>query len=324
VLLPYAAYLRVYEPLSAFPEPDRSVWARYADAADRPRRVVALEAEHAAAIRRLAARPQVLAPARESTDAYVRRTTDMTFVCPWQTRLRSWVAFSAFRAALPPWPAGAFAPRTVADQVEADFERWKRRGDTLRSYVLSSTWQVPFVWFIPFGATERCLVLSASSEPATGGPRGGAAGSTPSRTGTSNGRSSARPATVGGPTTAVPTRTLIYVTSMAQARRRLAGAGTALRIAAGDAGDAGDYGVGAGAVGALGRWLEGFHPDALVELDYGGLVRLMSDAALRADESVAEVAAMLAGMVRDPVMARAMYERLRGRWRFVQALSAAN
>jgi hypothetical protein len=215
------------------------------------------------------------------------------------------MAFSAFRATLPRTVADAFAPRIVADQVDVDFERWKRRGDTLRSYILSSTWHVPFVWFIPFGDTERCLVLG---EP--GGPEG-----EPGGTGGGPGPSAGA---VGGPTTAVPTRTLIYVASMAEARRRTAAAIKALRTAAGD------YGFGVGDVAALGRWLEGFHPDALVELDYGGLVHLMDDDALRADESVAEVAAALDRMARDPVMARAMRERLRNRWRSVRALSTAN
>ena len=36
VIVPYATYLRVYEPLAAFPEPERSHWARYARRADRP------------------------------------------------------------------------------------------------------------------------------------------------------------------------------------------------------------------------------------------------------------------------------------------------
>ncbi len=32
----YAAYLRIYEPVSAFDEPDRSRWAAYAASAARP------------------------------------------------------------------------------------------------------------------------------------------------------------------------------------------------------------------------------------------------------------------------------------------------
>ena len=41
----------------------------------------------------------------------------------------------------------------------------------------------------------------------------------------------------------------------------------------------------------MARWLEEFHPHSLVELDYGGLVHLMDDETLQADESVAELAA---------------------------------
>ncbi|CAM5226602.1 hypothetical protein SHIRM173S_09889 [Streptomyces hirsutus] len=36
VIVPYATYLRVYEPLTAFPEPERSHWARYARRLDLP------------------------------------------------------------------------------------------------------------------------------------------------------------------------------------------------------------------------------------------------------------------------------------------------
>jgi len=46
----------------------------------------------------------------------------------------------------------------------------------------------------------------------------------------------------------------------------------------------------------IGRWLEEFHPHSLVELDYGGLVQLLDDDALRADQSVAEVSATVSAL----------------------------
>jgi uncharacterized protein YfaQ (DUF2300 family) len=49
----YAAYLRVYEPVSAFHELDRSRWTAYADSPARPRRRDSLVAEHAEAVRRV-------------------------------------------------------------------------------------------------------------------------------------------------------------------------------------------------------------------------------------------------------------------------------
>jgi hypothetical protein len=47
----YAAYLRIYEPVSAFHEPDRSRWPAYAASAARPRRRDTLIAEYAEALR---------------------------------------------------------------------------------------------------------------------------------------------------------------------------------------------------------------------------------------------------------------------------------
>ncbi len=46
----YAAHLRIYEPVSAFREPDRSRWTAYADSPARPRRRDSLMAEHAEAM----------------------------------------------------------------------------------------------------------------------------------------------------------------------------------------------------------------------------------------------------------------------------------
>lgn len=313
-MLPYAAYLRVYEPLDAFAEPYRSAWARYADSADRPRRATALDAEHAAAMRRLVAVPPEVAPARESGHAYVRRTADVTYICPWQIRLRCWLAFSRFRAWLPPGLGDAFMPRVVADQVESDFERWKRRSATLLPYILSSNWYVPLAWFVAFAPAERRLLLGpqAAAEPVaerTAPASQGERGNQPESGGAA-------------PTTAPPARALLYVTSMTQARRRVAKAIGTVR-GAGD-GTGSEVGLEAGVVATLGRWLEEFHPHALVELDYGGLVHLVDDEALTSDESVAEVAAVLDGMRRDRAVALAMYERVQARWRSVRALEKAN
>jgi hypothetical protein len=66
---------------------------------------------------------------------------------------------------------------------------------------------------------------------------------------------------------------------------------------------------------AVGRWLEEFHPYSLVELDYGGLVYLLTDDALYGDESVAELAAAIDGMSRGHCeLAIAMYSRAHARW----------
>lgn len=288
-MLPYAAYLRVYEPLAAYPEPERSRWSAYAESEQRPRRVGALGVEHTRALWRMIAVPPIVAPTRESGDAYVRRVEGVTYVCPWETRLRSWLAFDRFRGEMPERLTDVFVPPRVAEQADDAFQSWKRGSASLSPHILSSTWQVPLAWFVPFVAKERWLVLGGPAEP------GG-----------------------GGPMTATPTRTLIYVTPMAQARRRVARARGVLRRQMGDELDLGD-------IESVGRWLEEFHPHSLVELDYGGLVHLLDDAALRADESVGEVAAAIMGLETGQAeVAVAMHKRVTARWRVVRALESAN
>ena len=117
-VMAYAAYLRVYEPVSAFREPDRSRWTAYADAPARPRRRDSLVAEHAEAVRRVITSPQVAVPEQESEYAYIRRADGITYVCPWQTRLRCLLAYGRTQSAdgdqamadADPAPGAAVAP----------------------------------------------------------------------------------------------------------------------------------------------------------------------------------------------------------------------
>ncbi|MFI6299192.1 hypothetical protein ACIBEJ_46905 [Nonomuraea sp. NPDC050790] len=288
-MLPYAAYLRVYEPLTAFSESERKVWAEYAESRDRPRRATALQAEHGESVRRLLGMPPHPAPAQESPNAYLRRVEDRLYVCPWQTRLRSWLAFSRLRGTVPVKMMDRFVPKTIAEQTADDFDRFKRTGGSsvLRTHIRTTTWHVPPAWFIPFDGNERWLVL----------------GSTPPK---------------GQDLTTTTGRNLIYVTSMAQARRRSAKALQVLRKHLGD--------VAAGLdVEDVARWLEEFHPHSLVELDYGGLVHLMDDDALQADQSVAELSAALTGLdTGQEELAFAMYQRVILRWKSMQLLESAN
>ncbi len=75
----------------------------------------------------------------------------------------------------------------------------------------------------------------------------------------------------------------------------------------------------------VGAWLEEFHPHALVELDYGGLVHLLDDDALCADQSVAEVSAAISAVsAGETEFATAMCHRFTGRWRALEALEQAS
>jgi hypothetical protein len=290
----YAAYLRIYEPVAAFGEPDRSRWVAYAASPTRPRRRDSLAAEQAEAIHRAITAPRAMVPSQESEHAYVRRAGDVTYICPWQTRLRCQLSYrwmlsspgSALHDLVPPCaehetaePAGDWAPGPLA-----------------RLHILASPWTVPLGWFVPFAGPERWLALGA------GGGRSGAA------------------------QTASVTRALLYTTPMSRARRRVARGQAALHgLSSGQAGADWDPDRAEGELTELGQWLAGFHPYSLVELDYGGLVQLLSDDALSRDQSAAEIRAAIDGVARGQrELAVAMYQRAHTRWRSVAGFELAN
>jgi hypothetical protein len=283
----YAAYLRIYEPVSAFHEPDRSRWVAYANSATRPRRRDSLAVEHAEALRRVITTPRVTVPERESEHAYVRRADGITYVCPWQTRLRCLLTYGQMRPEPDDAPALAALTR-LGEAVPA------------RLHILASIWTVPLTWFVPFAPAERWLSL--------GEGRGRAA----------------------GPATASAIRALVYTTPMARARRRVARSLAALRHLPAGSGDAVldpvfEPARAVGDLAEVGRWLEDFHPYSLVELDYGGLVHLISDDALCGDQSVAEIRAAIDGAARGECeLAVAMYLRARNRWRAFAEFEQAN
>jgi hypothetical protein len=79
-------------------------------------------------------------------------------------------------------------------------------------------------------------------------------------------------------------------------------------------------------------WLEMFHPESLVELDYGGLANYMDkalrdngEAGIEADTSIEDVTSSVAGLAAaDGMQAGIGYQRLMSRWRLVQAFEQAS
>jgi len=79
-------------------------------------------------------------------------------------------------------------------------------------------------------------------------------------------------------------------------------------------------------------WLEMFHPESLVELDYGGLANYMDRAlrdsgedGLESDSSIEDVTHSVAGLAASDGMAAGVgYQRLMSRWRLVQGYEQAS
>ena len=330
-MLPCAAYLRIYEPLSAFAADERARWSNYAASSDRPRRAHALAQEYTDELRRLSARPPVIVPARESGDAYVRWADGVTYICPWQTRLRSWLALRTLRSTAAAPLSDAFAPRQAAAAAE-NFAKWESQGGSARVYIQTSGWSVPLPWFVPFAPAERWLVLGTPSRPGASpdGSPGAAGAGAPGAEGAAGAADVGAAEVSKGRATASATRMLVYATAMSQARRRVARClATTRRVSVRGLEGAAQVAAALGQIGddleEIGRWLEEFHPHSLVELDYGGLVQLMDDDTLRGDQSVAEVAAACSALSGGELeLATAMYQRLRTRWRALEAIESGS
>lgn len=151
VIVPYATYLRVYEPLAAFPEPERSHWARYGRRADRP----SYQDELRRSLADLLPTPPIPVPVHESSDAFVIEVDGVLCVCPWRTRLRGWQALQELAEELPKPVLDAVLPAVVRLQATKDYERWLTRNPDARPWIRTATWQVPLHWFVLVGDEER-------------------------------------------------------------------------------------------------------------------------------------------------------------------------
>ncbi|MGC5345009.1 hypothetical protein ACPXCE_11820 [Streptomyces sp. DT24] len=275
VLVPYTSYLRVYEPLAAFPEAERAHWERYAGRAEIP----TAQDELRRSLADLVPTPPVGVPVHESADAFVAEVDGVVCVCPWRTRLRGWLALAELAEMFPPPVLDAVLPPVVRGQAAADHERWLEHNPDARPWIRSAVWQVPVRWFVLFSDDER--------EYAAAGVDGGPP-------------------------------VLRYRTPMVQARRRLARALKTLRETV-------DEGPLTEGLVDVGRWLEEFHPRALVELDYGGLVHALPGSRLAEDRSAADVAEGIAALRDgDSDGAGVAYGRLAERWRAVRDRQFAN
>ncbi|WP_037862774.1 hypothetical protein [Streptomyces sp. NRRL S-340] len=301
VVVPYAAYLRVYEPLAAFPEPERSHWARYARRPGRP----SYQDELRRSLADLLPTPPVVVPVHESRDAFVLDVDGVVCVCPWRTRLRGWQALDDLAEELPAVVLDAVLPPVVRRQAAQDYERWLARNPDARPWIRTATWQVPLNWFVLVSDEEREYVRGVGAAAAGAAGKGGGDSAAGEGLGAAGGLGDEPPS-------------LRYRTPMVQARRRVARGLRALR-------DAVDEGPLVDGLVDVGRWLEEFHPRSLVELDYGGLVHVLPAGELEGDHSAADVAEGIEALRQgDGTAAAEAYGRLVERWRGVRERRSAN
>ncbi|MFE3763752.1 hypothetical protein ACFXPI_18570 [Streptomyces sp. NPDC059104] len=150
-VVPYASYLRVYEPLAAFPEPERTHWADYARRGTAP----TAQDELRRSLSDLVRVPVVGVPAHESADAFTTDLDGSLLVCPWRTRLRGWLALRELADSFPPPVLDAALPAETRRRSAEEYEAWRERNPDARPWIRTGVWQVPLRWFVLVADEER-------------------------------------------------------------------------------------------------------------------------------------------------------------------------
>ncbi len=144
------SYLRVYEPLTAFPASERERWTEPIDAIEDSER----DSAHRWLIAGALQTEPVLAP-REG--AFVREIEGVTFVCPWRTRLRMLAGLLAFRGSVPEEVADAFVSDDDARRAAHALANLGDDHPDIRSHILHANWHVPLRWFVAFAPEDRVI-----------------------------------------------------------------------------------------------------------------------------------------------------------------------
>ncbi|TCP54342.1 hypothetical protein EV191_103387 [Tamaricihabitans halophyticus] len=293
VLRPFVAYLRVYEPVSAFGS-ELAGQLREAIAASRVTRANAGEREQLLWLRSQMAVPARMLPAELPDgsaapsglrEVLVLRTADIPpagktsegdsvvvgpgpLVCPLEIRARSAAALVNFLGtAHPVLRAASISPPVEEIRAHASAALADVAGAAV--HVLSSAYSVPLPWFTLIDPAQRQVLLGERNDPE---------------------------------------RQVVYRTSMGQARQRVE---HARQLAVDSFGEQGP----AKLLSDTREWLGRFHPHSAVELDYGGLVQVMSDEMLAEDSSAADVHGIVTALESgDAEEVAERFERLRDFW----------
>ena len=145
------AYLRVYQPLDAFPEAERDHWL-IPSAESEIREVFAARRWLLSAA--LPDNPPIIGGTQ---GAFVRRVGEQVLVCPWRTRLRMLAGLLAFRNSIPEEVAEAFVPEDEARRAAHELATLGEQHPEVRSHILHANWHVPLRWFAAFDDSERIL-----------------------------------------------------------------------------------------------------------------------------------------------------------------------
>ncbi len=150
---PYAAYLRIYEPLAAFSKAEQQYWRQYLASELAPQRSVGARLEHEHALRRMLT-GQLPDPGEH---AFVTARGEVPMICPWRTALRAWEAAGEFHAGMAGILSDAFLPPSGVPRGPSGLAARQVARPVGRSHIETATWAVPVRWFVLFGSEDKLL-----------------------------------------------------------------------------------------------------------------------------------------------------------------------
>jgi len=139
-VVPYAAYLRVYEPVEALTRRPRS-----GGPPAEPHQLTRAEQERSL---HAAVRAQAIGLVDGGDTAYWLERGGRTFAAPGDELLRSWLALTRLAGSLPPSAARALTPGTLVDEADEALRDWRRDHPEAAPHVREAAWRLPLPWLL--------------------------------------------------------------------------------------------------------------------------------------------------------------------------------
>ncbi len=136
------AYLRVYQPISALTEVERSLVER-------------AQREQATGGRSPRLPVLGLLPPEECQEIYEKVVDGAVYVCPSHNHLRNLLGLVAFERSIPDVVVSSFFSEREVSRARVELETIQRTQPDIRPCVVQSVWHVPVRWFVCFDDAER-------------------------------------------------------------------------------------------------------------------------------------------------------------------------
>lgn len=152
-MLPYASYLRVYEPMTALG--DLAGEWKVESEQGQPSSTATLAVEQRATLSRIVASPAPPIDPVQQPGGYVLRRDGQSFCCPVDLPLRSWLSLTSLVESIGDTAVNLIFPAQALAIAGEEFLQWRRDHPGAVPHIRQATWGVPRAWFVLVVEDER-------------------------------------------------------------------------------------------------------------------------------------------------------------------------